>query len=110
MSLRGLTYNNNSGQLSIEYLRPDPKSQFSKRDYPTVRQLRHHVAGQVRREAAAQGRDLLPSIHYVYNDVCKVLYLDPSAIADSRISRRFYVRPGSDLPGGWGFNPPNEFF
>ena len=69
LTARGLSYNNNSGQLSIEYLRPDPTSQFSKRSYPTVRQLRQHVALQVDRQTTTLGRSLLPSL---YHDVCKV--------------------------------------
>jgi len=94
LTVRGLTYNNNSGQLSIEYLRPDPTSQFSKRVYPTVRQLRQHVASQVRREtgplcgsparltAAAAAEcpypkpdpipDFTGSLNYVFHDVAKV--------------------------------------
>ena len=102
MSARGLTYNNNSGQLSIEYLRPDPTSQFSKRVYPSVRQLRQHVASQVRREtgslygcqarlaAAAAAHcpypkpDPLPnftgSLSYVFHDVAKVGSLHAHAV------------------------------
>ena len=87
LSARGLTYNNNSGQLSIEYLRPDPTSQFSKRIYPTERQLRQHVATQVRRETSPAPPgctthcpnpkpDPIPTftggVSYVYHDVAKV--------------------------------------
>jgi len=92
LTARGLTYNNNSGQLSIEYLRPDPTSQFSKRVYPSVRQLRQHVASQVRREtgplydceAPLTAADDCPyhkpdpipsftgSLSYVFHDVAKV--------------------------------------
>jgi len=92
LSARGLTYNNNSGQLSIEYLRPDPTSQFSKRLYPTVSQLRQHVASQVRLETTRPSHDhcqarvalgcpypkpdhipgFIGSLTYVYNDIAKV--------------------------------------
>jgi len=90
LSARGLTYNNNAGQLSIEYLRPDPTSQFSKRSYPSVRQLRQHVASQVHRETTPTPGcewtisphcpnpkpDVIPTftggVTYVYNDVAKV--------------------------------------
>ena len=83
-------YNNNSGQLSIECLRPDPTLQFSKRSYPTVRQLRQHVASQVQLETSPSHccdgviaprcpypkPDDIPtfvsSLDYVYNDVAKV--------------------------------------
>jgi len=92
LTARGLTYNNNSGQLSIEYLRPDPTSQFSKRSYPTVRQLRQHVASLVHLETTATSPgcegvirpncrrpkpDNIPtftgSVNYAYNDVAKVI-------------------------------------
>ena len=102
LSARGLTYNNNSGQLSIEYLRPDPTSQFSKRVYTRVRQLRQHVASQVRRETGplygCQARlaaaahcpypkpDPLPnftgSLSYVFHDVAKVGSLHAHFLAD----------------------------
>jgi len=88
LSARGLTYNNNSGQLSIEYLRPDSKSQFSKRSYPTIDQLRQHVAAQVARETNLPidptcsnqcpypkpdpSPDFTGALVYVYNDIAKV--------------------------------------
>ena len=97
LSVRGLTYNNNAGQLAIEYLRPDATSQFSKRTYPTVGQLRQHVASQVHRETTLPSPDCeaapvtarrrhcpnpkpdhIPTftgaVSYVYNDVAKVLF------------------------------------
>ena len=86
LSVRGLTYNNNSGQLSMEYLRPDPTSQFSKRDYPTDRQLRQHIASEVHRETSPilgctthcpnpkpePLPDFIGSVNYVYDIVAKV--------------------------------------
>ena len=97
LSVRGLTYNNNAGQLAIEYLRPDATSQFSKRTYPTVGQLRQHVASQVHRETTLPSPDCealvtarrrhcpnpkpdrIPTftgaVSYVYNDVAKVLFV-----------------------------------
>jgi len=69
LTARGLTYNNNSGQLSIEYLRPDPTGQFSKRalqpSSAASSHLRRVVAQQVRRETDRRLRQDCSSARHV---------------------------------------------